>query len=170
MSGVLIRPEGPGDAAAARAVLVASFNRPAEAELVERLRCHDDTLILVAEVDGEIAGCLVFSAVTATGSGKRPVVAGLGPLAIAPSWQGQGVGTLLMNKGMEACEQRGIEVLVVLGHPDYYHRFGFRPAHTHGITCKWVVPEDAFMVKELRPGTLSRIAGRLEYRPEFDEV
>lgn len=170
MNTVSVRPEQPGDATAIREVLVASFNGPAEADLVARLRRHDDTLILVAEVDGEIAGCLVFSTVTATGRGKRPVVAGLGPLAIAPPWQGQGVGTLLMNRGIEACGQRGVEVLVVVGHPDYYHRFGFEPAHLRGITCKWVVPEDAFMVKELRPGALARSAGRVEYRPEFDDV
>lgn len=170
MSVVSIRPEAPGEVAAIRDVLVAAFGRPVEADLVERLRCHDDTLILVAEADGELAGCIVFSAVTSTYRGKRPVIAGLGPLAIAPVWQGQGVGTLLMNKGSEACEQRGIEVLVVVGHPDYYHRFGFRPAHVHGITCKWVVPEDAFMVKELRPGALATVRGRVEYRPEFDEV
>lgn len=169
MSAIAVREERPGDIAAVRSVVEASFQRAAEADLVDSLRRYDDTLILVAEADGEIAGCIVFSRVVAAG-GVSMAIAGLGPMGIAPLWQRQGVGTLLMNEGLDTCERRGIGAVVVVGHPEYYRRFGFSPANVHGITCKWVVPEDAFMVKELRPGALARVTGRVEYRPEFDEV
>lgn len=137
---------------------------------MERLRAHPDTLVLVATVDGELAGCIVFSRVEAPAA-LRPVrVAGLAPLAIGPWWQGQGIGTLLMQRGLEACAARGFEAVVVLGHPGYYARFGFRPAHAHGVACRWVVPEDAFMVRALVPGALDALRGRVDYLPEFDEV
>jgi putative acetyltransferase len=165
-----VRAEEPGDRAAVHDVLVLAFGREAEANLVERLRGHPDTRVLVADADGEIAGCVVFSLVTAATGGADLTLAGLGPMAIAPVWQGQGAGTLLLQKGLEACERRGVDAVVVLGHPDYYRRFGFGPAHRHRLSCRWVVPEDAFMVKELRPGALARLRGRVEYLPEFDEV
>jgi putative acetyltransferase len=165
---VVIRPGRAADAAAVREVIEVAFGRVAEANLVDRLRLHDDTTILVAEIDGEVGGCIVFSRVTAAAGDLR--LAGLAPLAIAPFWQGQGVGTLLVEKGLEDCRTRGIDVVVVLGHPGLYGRFGFSAAHARGIACRWVVPEDAFMVKELTPGALSRIRGVVDYRPEFDEV
>jgi len=126
--------------------------------------------VLVATVDGEVAGCIVFSAVDAPGASRPLRVAGLAPLAIGPAWQGQGIGTLLMQRGLDDCAARGVEAVVVLGHPGYYARFRFRPAHAHGVACKWVVPEDAFMVRELAPGALDALRGRVDYRPEFDEV
>ncbi len=164
---IVIRTACPADMPALRAVLEMAFARAAEADLVERLCKYPDTVALLAEADGETAGCIVFSRVVHAGAVQ---LAGLGPMAIAPFWQGQGVGTLLMQKGMEDCRRRGIDAVVVLGHPDYYRRFGFRPAGEHGISCKWVVPEDAFMVAELRTSALSGVRGRMEYRPEFDEV
>ena len=151
-----------------REVIEIAFGRVAEANLVDRLRVHDDTVILVADVDGEVGGAIVFSRVTSQKSDSG--LAGLAPLAIAPYWQGQGVGTLLVEKGLEDCVRRGIEAVVVLGHPGFYGRFGFRAAQARGIACKWVVPEDAFMVKELVPGTLAKIRGVVDYLPEFDEV
>jgi putative acetyltransferase len=149
-------------------VLEASFGRSAEADLAGRLRAHADTLTLVAVAGGELAGCVVFSRVRAERSPDVPL-AGLGPLGIAPFWQGQGVGTLLIEKGLAASAANGIGAVVVLGHPDYYRRFGFSPAHRYGITCRWVVPEDAFMVKELAPGTLGKLRGRVDYLPDFDD-
>lgn len=151
-------------------MLVAAFGREGEANLVERLRGDPDTAVLVAIADGELAGCIVFSRVEAPAARRAVRVAGLGPLAIAPFWQGQGVGTLLMQAGLEDCARRGVEAVVVLGHPDYYARFGFGPAHARGVSCRWVVPEDAFMVRELAPGALDALRGQVEYRPEFDEV
>jgi putative acetyltransferase len=151
-------------------VLTDAFGREAEALLVERLRAHPDTAVLVATADGELAGCIVFSRVEAPSARRELRVAGLGPMAVGAWWQGQGVGTLLVQKGLEDCARRGIEAVVVLGHPAFYGRFGFRPAHAHGVSCRWVVPEDAFMVHGLAPGALEALAGRVEYLPEFDEV
>lgn len=164
---IVLRPAQAADAPALHALVTQAFGRESEAVLVERLRAWPDTVVLLAEADGELAGCVVFSEVTHAG---RQRLAGLGPMAIAPFWQGQGIGTLLMQQGLADCAGRGIDAVVVLGHPDFYRRFGFRPAAERGIRCKWVVPEDAFMVAELHPGALAGVRGQVSYRPEFDEV
>ena len=76
----------------------------------------------------------------------------------------------LIRAGLEACRDAGFELVVVLGHPAYYPRAGFVPSATFGITCKWDVPEDVFMVQALKPGALTRFGGVVCYHPAFDKV
>lgn len=139
---ITVREERPDDRAAVRRVEEAAFGRPDEADIVDALR--DDpawALSLVAEVEGAIVGHLVFS------RGDRAMT--LGPLAVAPEHQRSGVGAALMAAGLERVD----EPVVLLGHADYYTRFGFRPAGPEGITNQWGIEDPAWMVRgELEPG------------------
>jgi putative acetyltransferase len=138
----VIRDERPEDRAAVRRVEEAAFGRADEADIVDALRADDAwALSLVAEVDGEIVGHLLFS------RGDRAMT--LGPLAVLPAHQRSGVGAALMRQGLA----RVREPVVLLGHPDYYTRFGFHPAAPLGITNQWGIDDPAWMVRgELSPG------------------
>ena len=138
----MIREERPEDRAAVRRVEEAAFGRTEEADIVDALRGDRAwALSLVAEVDGEIVGHLLFS------RGDRAMT--LGPLAVLPSHQRSGVGAALMREGLE----RVREPVVLLGHPEYYTRFGFRPAAPLGVTNQWGIDDPAWMVRgELAPG------------------
>jgi predicted N-acetyltransferase YhbS len=164
---VTIRPERPEDAAALRAVNEAAFPTTAEADLVERVRASDrfvPELSLLAEADdGAVIGHVLLSYVTLAG---EPVLA-LAPMAVLPEWQGKGVGSALVVAALDAAEVREEPLVVVLGHPWFYPRFGFRRASKYGIfpSARW--PDAAFMVKPL---TRNRggLRGAVVYPPAFD--
>ena len=95
---------------------------------------------------------------------------GLGPLAVLPERQRKGIGSQLVTGGLEECIKQGYEAVVVLGHPWLYPRFGFVPSVKFDINCEFEVPEDVFMVKELRPGSLAGKSGTVKYHPLFSEL
>ncbi len=95
---------------------------------------------------------------------------GLGPMAVMPDHQRQGIGSALVRAGIEHCKQLGCDAVVVLGHPEYYPRFGFTPASRFGIKSEYDVPEDVFMALELRPGTLKGRSGTMAYHPAFGSL
>jgi len=96
-------------------------------------------------------------------------VAALGPMAVLPERQGEGIGGALVRAGLAACRAAGYDLCIVLGHAEYYPRFGFRPSAPFGI--RWEHGAEAhFMVLELRPGALAGRGGVARYRPEFDGV
>ena len=94
---------------------------------------------------------------------------GLAPLAVLPEYQRQGVGSRLIEAGLEACRARNAGVVVVLGHPAYYPKFGFVRASTQGLAYTHPGHEEAFMVLELQPGALAHTRGVVHFRPEFDQ-
>ena len=139
---ISVREERAKDRQAVRRVEKAAFRRAEEADIVDALRGDEAwALSLVAEVDGEIVGHLLFS------RGDRVMT--LGPLAVLPEHQRSGVGAALMREGLARID----EPMVLLGHPEYYTRFGFRPAAPLGITNQWGIDAPAWMVRgELEPG------------------
>jgi len=164
----VLRSETPDDVAAIREVNDSAFPQPAEARLVDALRGQVDPWIsLVADRDGRVIGHILFTKVTVSGEIPWDAIA-LGPMAIHPDFQRQGVGTLLVEAGLLACKEQGHTVVFVLGHPTFYARFGFARAKPRGLTCKWNVPDEAFMVAELEQGALAGRSGQVEYHPEFD--
>lgn len=168
---VIVREERPEDLAAVRRVNVRAFGRAAEAELVDALRARGRaTLSLVAEDDGELLGHILFSPVAIESRVGTLAALGLAPMAVVPERQRQGVGSLLVRHGLEHCRRAGHECVLVLGHPEYYPRFGFTPASRFGIACGYAAAAGAFMAIELRPGALRGRAGTARYEPEFDAV
>ena len=91
-------------------------------------------------------------------------------MAVAPAHQRQGVGSALIEQGLDNCRERGIGLVVVLGHSDYYPRFGFRPAHVSGLSCEYDAPPDAFMALELVEGALAASEGIVRYHTAFAGV
>jgi putative acetyltransferase len=166
---VVIRQEKPEDIAAIRHVNEQAFGRPAEADLVDALRTRGKvTLSLVAVQDDRVVGHILFSPVMIESEGKVFAAVGLAPMAVLPELQRQGIGSLLVKRGLELCREAGHECVVVLGHPEYYPRFGFVPASKYGIKCEYDVPDAVFMAIELREGALQGRAGTAKYQPEFN--
>lgn len=166
-----IRPETPRDLDAIRHVNERAFGQRAEADIVEKLRSRGAlTLSLVAVRENDVEGHIAFSPVAVESEGSSFAAIALAPMAVLPACQRQGIGGQLVRAGLEACRDLGHEIVVVLGHPAYYPRFGFVPAGPKGIGCEFEVPEEAFMVLELREGALAGRGGVVKFQPEFSET
>jgi len=167
---ISIRPEQPSDWSAVARVNRSAFGSPFEAELVDSLRKRAAPLVsLVAELEGVVIGHILFTPVSLMGHAGLNLM-GLGPMAVAPEHQREGIGSLLVRAGLEHCRAMGVGAVVVLGHPQYYPRFGFRPAARQGIHCQYDAPVEAFMLLELLPGYLGGTSGTIQYHPAFDEA
>jgi len=129
-------------------------------------------LSLAAEIDGQVVGHVLFTAVRVQGS-EQPVVAQiLAPLAVLPEHQSAGVGGALVHEGLKQLAASGVELVFVLGHPNYYPQFGFRPAGALGFEAPYRIPaehEDAWMVQELTSGVVGRVQGRIQCAEVLDQ-
>lgn len=167
-----IRREREEDFTAVSIVHEAAFGRAEEARLVAALRQADLPLIsLVAVRRTAVIAHILFSPVSLVSpEGTAWDAVALGPLAVLPGWQHQGVGAALIQEGLLACRTAGYRFVFVLGHATYYPRFGFVPTRPYGITCEFDVPEEAFMVNILEKNALAGVSGVVHYRPEFHGV
>lgn len=173
-----LRAEQPEDVEAIRQVNITAFGREGEANLVDRLRGVASTFSFVASKSGQIVGHIFFSPVVIWQSRGSAIereyaadlpVLGLAPVAVLPDYQRQGIGSLLIQYGLEQSAQLGFKAIVVLGHPRYYSRFGFTPAKEKGLGCEYAVLDEAFMVLELE-GALAGCTGTVKYRSEFNNL
>jgi len=148
---VTIRPEQPEDIAAVHVVNEAAFGRPAEAGIVDSIRAGcPDAVSLVALDAYRIVGHIFFSPVVVSSGTETIQGMGLAPMVVLPDRQRQGIGSLLIHAGIDAMRKRNCPFIIVLGHPEYYPRFGFGPASQHDLSCQWEgVPDEAFMVLAL---------------------
>lgn len=166
-----IRPEEPGDIPALRTINELAFGQSDEADLVDVLRRDCPVFVSwVALVAERVVGHLLFTpALLETGDPGLPGMA-LAPLAVAPEWQKQGIGTALMQTGLAALDAASCPFSIVLGHPAYYARFGFVAASRFGIRCQWEVPPAAFLIRfrTAAPANLEGCVAR--YRNEFDAL
>lgn len=161
-----IREERPADLQAVRTLNLAAFETSTEADLVDALRAEASPFVsLVAEHSGAIVGHIMFSPVSL--AVDSPLLMGLAPMAVSPERQRQGIGARLIAEGLERCSRLGAAAVVVLGHADYYPRFGFAPASRFGLRCEYDVPDDVFMARELTGGGLEELAGTIRYHPVF---
>jgi putative acetyltransferase len=166
-----VRHERPEDQAHVRRVNELAFGQPNEADLVDALRAAGAaTVSMVAVRAGQVVGHILFSPVTVGSPSGDFSAIGLAPMAVLPDRQRRGIGSRLVRAGLDELRRAGHEIVVVLGHPAYYPRFGFVRASTHGIRWEQDVPDDVFLLLELRPGALAGRGGVVRYRPEFAVV
>ncbi|HYK05763.1 MAG TPA: N-acetyltransferase [Thermoanaerobaculia bacterium] len=167
-----VRKETRSDATGVRRVNELAFGRSSEADLVDVLRREADPFLsFVAEEDGEVIGHILFTPVNVElRAGGVAKILGLAPMSVVPGRQREGVGSMLVVTGLEECRLAGFRAVVVLGHPEYYPRFGFVPAARVGITSEYDVPEPVFMIKELVDGGAASLAGVARYHPAFAAV
>jgi putative acetyltransferase len=168
---VSIREEKDGDIAAIRHVNVQAFAGVEEADIVDRLRDSGSSVLsLIACHNDKIVGHIQFSPVQLEYEGTSIQGVGLGPMAVLPEYQRRGFGSDLVETGIGALVARSYPFVVVLGHPGYYPRFGFKPAVNHGITCQWDgIPDEAFMVLILDEGVMHNVYGEARYLEVFGE-
>ncbi len=166
-----IRRETFTDYPAIAQINTLAFGQDNEAQLVERIR-HSDRYIpelsLVAEIQGIVVGHILFSYIDLANEQTLQVLA-LAPLAIHPEFQRQGIGSALIKAGLEIAETNKEAVVIVLGHPEFYTRFGFQVSVIYGIESPFPVPEEFFMVKTL-PSYQESYKGKVIYPPAFDGV
>jgi putative acetyltransferase len=166
----VIRREAARDFDAIKRVNELAFGGPDEAKIVHELRTAGAvTLSLVAEVAGGVVGHILFSPVTIETAAGEVTAVGLAPMVL-PEHQRKGIGSKLVQEGLSDLRRQGHEAVVVLGHPDYYPRFGFARASRFGLRSSIDCPDEAFMAIELRPGALAGRAGLVRYRAEFASV
>jgi len=166
-----IRPETAADYDAIDEVNRLAFGGENEVQLVQALRAagdFDPRLSLVAERDGVVVGHILFSNMVIASPAGRVPAQSLVPVAVRQALQRQGIGGRLVRAGLRQCRELGHRIVVVVGHPAYYPRFGFSPARRHGLEAPFAVPDDAFMVCGLRPGALQGVRGMVRLASAFD--
>lgn len=163
---VNIRSERPEDYEAIREVHRRAFPTGLEARLVDRLREDGAVLVsLAAFQEARLVGHILFSRLRIeTESGAMPAAA-LAPVAVIPEEQRRGIGSALVRKGLESCRERGESIVVVLGDPDYYRRFGFSTEPARGLESPY--PAEYLMALELQPGALAGVRGYARYARAF---
>ena len=165
-----IREEREGDCEGIQRVHLGAFEGDVEVRLVDLLRARGKAVVsLVAIVNAEVVGHVLFSQVTIDGCSSDARALGLAPVGVLPAFQRNGIGSRLIREGLSRCAAAGHDIIVLIGEPRYYARFGFQPAKPCGLDNEYGVSEE-FMVLELAEGALDRTRGLVRYAPEFAEV
>jgi putative acetyltransferase len=163
-----IREERPDDVTAVRDLNRRAFGQDQEGNIVDALRANGAALVsLVATLNDQVVGHIMYSPVFVGGNIQG---AALGPMAVLPEHQRQGIGSKLVEAGNQKLKDAGCPFIIVVGHADYYPRFGFRPAREHGIKCEWDIPDDVFMLLVLDEVKMKDVSGVTKYRHEFSSV
>ena len=145
-----------------------AFGQDQEGNIVDALRSNAAaSLSLVATLNGQVVGHIIYSPASV---GDRATGAALGPMAVLPAHQRLGIGTKLVEAGNQKLRDMGYPFVIVVGHADFYPRFGFKSASSHGITCEWELPDDVFMLLVLDQARMQAVSGLAKYRPEFSTV
>jgi|SRR5215472_5700602 len=165
-ANVVIRCENEEERPAVRSVNLAAFGEVDEADLVDRLH-HEGVVLLslVAEVGRQIVGHILFSRMWIDTANGSISAAALAPMAVLPGHQRQGVGGWLIRSGLDSLRDRGERIVIVLGHPDYYSRFGFSTEKVRALESPF--PPHAFMAAELSVNALGGICGKVRYPIAF---
>ena len=167
-----VREEISEDVPAIRVVNERAFGQPQEANIVDKIRNNcEDILSMVAIIQNRIVGHILFSPAIIESENGRVEGMGLAPMAVLPKYQRQGIGSTLVKGGLDILRKRVCPFIIVLGHPDYYPRFGFEPASAYGLKSLWEgVPDEAFMVLFFDDILKHNVSGLARYRDEFDEA
>jgi putative acetyltransferase len=170
---ITIRPEKNEDLEAIQKVNTEAFGQKNEADLVEEVRKSNafiPELSLVALLDGTVVGHILFSKIKIQTKDSEVPALCLAPMAVLSDYQNRGIGTDLVKQGLEECKRLGHKIVVVIGHPNYYPRFGFSSAGVKGLEVSFEVPDEAFMAIELDLGALNGVSGVVKFPKAFDDV
>lgn len=169
-----IRSEKPADAASIYSVNQQAFGgREAEPRMVDAIRASESFipgLSLVAEEDGQVVGHILFSRISIETEAGRVLALALAPMAVLPGHQNRGIGSALVRYGLKECKRLGHEIVIVLGHHNYYPCFGFSAELARDLDCPFGDAGDAWMALELIPGALSGVRGNVIYPEPFKNV
>jgi putative acetyltransferase len=168
MDQIQVRPERAGDEPAIAQLDDEAFGHPSESRVVDAVRRGGHATISLVAVDGtRVVGHILFTRVAIESAGPAIDALGLGPMAVLPELQRRGIGSRLVEAGLRDCARVGCQVVVVVGHPAFYPRFGFRPARSFGLRSEYDVPDEVFMAIELTEGALTGGGGLVRYLPAF---
>lgn len=167
---ILIREERAEDVQTIREINERAFGQTAEADIVDALReAPGERVSMVAESDGRVIGYILFSPAVIESKDGPVRGMGLAPMAVLPEHQRRGIGSEMVNRGLNYLRERFCPFVVVLGHPEYYPRFGFECASKYGIRPQWDdIPDETFMVLFLDPDAMKGVSGTAYYRDEFN--
>jgi len=167
---IKIRKESQKDIDVIRQINEQAFGQSQEANIIDKLRDNCcDLLSLVVLREDKLVGHILFS--PAAIEGNHGIIKGmaLGPMAVIPEYQGQGIGSAMVKEGIQILKESGCPFIIVLGHPEYYPRFGFKPASRYEIRSQWEgVPDEVFMILWLNESKARGVSGIAKYRQEFD--
>lgn len=167
---VSIRNERKNDYDEIRKINDLAFGQENEGKMIEALRKtsnYNHLLSLVAEIKNKIVGHILFYPIKIKNKEEKYKVLSLAPMAVHPEYQNQGIGSKLVKKGLERAKELDFSVVIVVGHPKYYPRFGFTPAKNWGIKLPFDVPNDVFLALELKENALRNCIGTVEYPKEY---
>jgi putative acetyltransferase len=171
---VQIRPERPKEIAAIHELVRSAFDRDLEADLVDALRAGDtylpDLALVAVEASRIVGHIMITKLVIARDGGNQLPSTLLAPLAVLPSHQNRGIGMHLTRTALACARELGHASMILIGHPNYYPRFGFRPASTWGLRYAKPIPDDVFMAVKLVPDALTNAVGVVTLPPIFDEA
>jgi len=170
---MILRGERPADFDAINEINIRAFGTDAEAKLIAELRkCKNYVkgLSIVAVEEDKILGHAMFTRAFIVNRGRRFNCLALGPMAVHPEHQRKGIGKKLMEEGLERARENGYKAVFVIGHAEYYPKFGFIPASTKKIRTRFTAPDENFMILELVPNALKGIVGLAEYAREFNSL
>jgi len=170
---IKIRHERKNDYDEIKRINDLAFGQENEGKMIEALRKtsnYDTRLSLVAILDNNIIGHILFYQVKIkTNQGKLTVLS-LAPIAVHPHYQNKGIGSQLVRKGIEVAKDCGFDAIIVVGHPTYYPRFGFKKASIYEIKCPFEVPDEAFLALEIKENILKNCKGTIEFPKEYFEA
>ncbi len=172
MSDIIVRPETADDIRAIDVVNLSAFHHDIEANLIESLRRSPSfvpELSLVAEFNGRIVGHIMFSKITLRRHDTMIDLLELGPMSVVPSQSHRGIGTILVETGIQQARELGYKAICEAGQQSFYKRFNFESASKWGLTCSLPVPEESITALELEADVLTG-GGHLIYPPQFNRL
>jgi putative acetyltransferase len=170
---IVIEAETEGDYEQITKLHTVAFSRDGEARLVEKLRktsIYIPELSLVAKYRNTIIGHILFYPIKINTRRKKCNSLALAPISVIPRFQNGKVGSRLISEGLEKAKKLGFKSVIVVGHSEYYPRFGFEKASKYGISAPFDVPDNAFFAIELEKDGLKNCSGTIEYPSEYNEV
>lgn len=175
MKGLHIREENEKDHARVESLVHAAFMEVAYSDHTEHLlvrklrssRSFIPELSLVAEYGKELAGHILLTKISLDRYKGNLTALALAPLSVQPIWQNKGIGSALILAAHQKAEELGFALIALAGHAEYYPRFGYVPSCEYGIHFPFELPDENALVKELTPGALEEMKGKIIYDPAF---